>query len=82
MNDDKISYLPVWKKGATAAERFMELSHVASKHPEMFEKFVVLYTEELDDGRFMIRKVASGKMNTAELVGMVTISAMDISNGI
>lgn len=42
-----VTFLPVWKRGATAAERFEELAMYARKHPERFDKLLVLYVEQI-----------------------------------
>jgi hypothetical protein len=41
-----VSFLPVWKANATPAERLYELAQVAEKHPEDFQKFVIVYVED------------------------------------
>lgn len=46
-----LDYLPVWKKNATAAERFYELALMAEKHPDRFEKFIVLWESTKEVGR-------------------------------
>lgn len=43
----KVDYLPVWHSLSTPAERLRELVHMAEKHPERFEKFVITYVETL-----------------------------------
>ena len=41
-----IDYLPIWKKDAPAHERLYELAEVARKHPERFQKWVIVYCED------------------------------------
>lgn len=65
----EVSYLPIWKEGATAVERFNELAMIANKHPEWFSRLVVLYAEETDEG-IKLRTVCT-KLTTYELVGML-----------
>jgi len=36
-----VEYLPVWKKDATAEERFLELAQMARQEPERFEKVII-----------------------------------------
>lgn len=55
-----IDYLPIWKKGATAAERFFELGEIARKYPERFEKFVIAYTETMPNGNLKVRNIQYG----------------------
>ena len=46
---DNIDYLPIWKKNATPEEKFMELALIARKHPERFDKLVVIWQEAIDE---------------------------------
>lgn len=50
MMKDNVDYLPIWKEGATAEERLLELAMIARKHPERFDKFVIGYQESFEDG--------------------------------
>lgn len=45
----KVSVLPIWKKGATVAERLHEMALYAEEHPERFERWVMCYAERLGD---------------------------------
>lgn len=67
------SYLPVWKANATPAERLRELAHMAEKHPEWFEKFVVGYVEVLPNGSHKFGYHAYG-MQTTEAVGVIEMA--------
>lgn len=69
-----IEYLPIWKKGATAEERFLELSHIARKHPERFESFVLIHEERLD-GREDKMKIdyACHNVDTMKLLGLIEL---------
>lgn len=72
-----VDYLPVWKRGATATERFDELAMVAKKHPERFGKIAVVYEETLPNKHTVIRSI-SAHCSTNELVGILTIAIKDI----
>lgn len=45
-----LDVLPVWKKGATAYERLMEMALYARAYPHKFEKFALVYQEALPNG--------------------------------
>lgn len=72
-----IDYLPIWKKNATAAERFDELAMIARKHPERFNKIAVVYEEILPNGNTKSRSTSTN-CSTTELVGILTIAIKDI----
>lgn len=82
MSNDNVSYLPVWKKNATASERLKELAMIADKRPDLFGKMIVLYVEEPDDGTTTIRKISSGDISTAEFIGILSMAMMDMANGV
>lgn len=66
---NKVDYLPVWKKGATAEERLSELSIMARNDPQRFSRMVVLYTEEMPNGAWKPRVISTGLHNDMEVVG-------------
>lgn len=74
-----ISYLPIWKEGATAAERFSELAMIAAKHPERFSAVAVLYVEE-GEKSVRLRTITSGA-TTYEALGMLVDAQRRILNG-
>lgn len=41
-----IATLPVWKKGASPADRLEELASLAREFPERFEQFVIVFEEK------------------------------------
>lgn len=47
-----IDYLPIWKKDAPVHERLYELAEVARKHPERFQKWVIVYCQDDETGLF------------------------------
>lgn len=61
--------LPVWKAGATAEERFLELAHLAREKPEMFQKVAVIYAEDTP-AELTVRYISVG-CRTLELVGLI-----------
>ena len=78
---DNFDYLPIWKKGASAATRLEELALIARKHPERFAQFALVYVETLqpkDDkgtGRIMVRTWEHG-CSIAESVGLYELGKL------
>lgn len=67
---DNVDYLPIWKAGATAAERLSELSFIARKYPDKFNKVAVIYQEKLAGNRTVTRVLSFG-CTTNELLGII-----------
>lgn len=57
---NKIAVLPVWKRGATLAERLEELASYARANPERFERFALCYVEALPSGNLKPRILIHG----------------------
>ena len=76
---ENCEYLPIWKQGATAEERFLELAAVAAKHPEWFEQMTLIYVSHSDDGRTTTR-YAGVNSSTQELLGMLRMCEWEIMN--
>lgn len=74
---DNVSYLPIWKEGATAEERFSELAMIARKHPERFGKVTTVYVETLPDGKTVLRQVSAG-VTTTEMLGLYAEASHDL----
>lgn len=72
----KVSYMPVWKQGATVAERLYELAMIAEKYPERFTKVAIVYEESDDEGNLL--RVISAGVNTNELVGILEIAKSNV----
>lgn len=72
-----VDYLPVWKKGATAAERLRELAFVAEKHPDIFEKWVIVYCEDNDE-RFKVRWINGPGTRTSDCLAVLTAGIQTI----
>jgi hypothetical protein len=79
-----VTYLPVWKSGATSAERFEELAQIAREHPERFARCLVIYEEDLplaSDETFprtRTRWITSGKMPNREALGLLELGRESI----
>ena len=68
--------LPIWKKYATAAERFRELAMMAEEHPGKFERFVVLYEGSKEFGQDRVRVLSDG-MELQTLIWMLEVTKQD-----
>ena len=64
-----LSVLPIWKKGATLSDRLAEMASYARANPERFERFVMCFTERLDNGNVKIRTMDHG-CDLAQQVGL------------
>lgn len=71
-----VSILPVWKKGATSAERFRELALLAEESPGRFENFVVIYEGSKEYNRARRRVVSEG-MELQSLIWLMDVSKQD-----
>lgn len=76
MMPDNIEYLPVWKAGATADERLLEVAMMARKHPERFGKLIVVYQEE-QEGKRTVNRRASNGCTTNEFVGILQMAIVE-----
>lgn len=76
MTPDNVEYLPIWKRDATPEERLLEVAMIARKHPDRFNKLVIVYQEELENKRTILRFV-SNNCNTDEFVGILHIAIVD-----
>ena len=74
---DNVDYLPLWKKGATTAERFAELEMIARKHPERFGKLAIVYEETLPSKLTKIRQISNG-CTTNELIGILELGKLQV----
>lgn len=73
---DNVEYLPGWKKNGTVADRLDELAMIARKHPERFDRFVLVYVERLETGNSKYRTHAHG-CNFSEAIGLFEAGKMD-----
>ena len=74
---DNVDYLPIWKKGSTAAEFFYELYVLARKKPERFSKVAFIYEETLPNKNTVVRQT-SNFCNTNELIGLIEIGKQKV----
>lgn len=65
-----IDYLPIWKKGAPAHERLYELAEIARKHPERFQKWIIVYCEDNEE-RFKTRWINGEETRTSDCLGIL-----------
>lgn len=65
-----IDYLPIWKKDAPVHERLMELSEIARKHPEWFQLWILVYSEDNAE-RFKTRYQAGDETRTSDCLAIL-----------
>ena len=75
---DNVSYLPVWKKGATAEERFLELAMMARQNPDRFSKVAVIWSYENEEKAMMATRYVSSDMTTMELLGLLELGRQEV----
>lgn len=78
-----LDYLPIWKKGATPEERFLELAVMARVRPERFKRVFVAYQEDVeqpagDISPRICTRYASNGMNTTECLGVIELAKLEI----
>lgn len=78
MTTDNIEFLPIWKQGATAEERLLELAMVARKHPEKFNKFIIIYQENNEKNNSTSERFVNFNANTTECLGLLRLGEMSI----
>lgn len=74
---DNVEYLPIWKKGSSAEEFLFELSMIARKHPERFEKMVLVHQGALPSGS-TFTNYATRQVTTNEVLGLLEIGKMEV----
>jgi len=72
-----VDYLPIWKKNATTGERLRELALIADKHPERFERWVIVYME-IPAGQFRVRHMSHEGSKTIDCLGILDAGAKKI----
>jgi hypothetical protein len=72
-----VDYLPIWKLNATAAERLQELALIAAKHPEQFQKWIIVYCEDNDD-RFKTRYMQGEQTRTSDCLAILSACAFTL----
>jgi hypothetical protein len=87
--NDNVTSLPIWKRGATAAERFEELAQLAREFPHRFNHVVVVYIERLpplpgDRCNATVTRYITNGCNTMEALGTLALGKnemMKYTNG-
>lgn len=72
-----VEYLPIWKKGATAAERLRELAFIADKHPDWFDKWVIVYCED-NTQRLKVHWMSGEQTRTSDCLAVLSAGSMTI----
>lgn len=72
-----IDYLPIWKKNATPGERLRELALIADKHPERFQKWVIVYCED-NERCFKTRWMNGEETRTSDCLAVLTAGVQTI----
>lgn len=72
-----IDILPIWKKDAPTHERLYELAEVARKHPDRFDKWVIVYCED-NEQRFKTRYMNGEKTRTSDCLAVLTAGIQTI----
>ena len=76
-SSSKIDILPIWKRGAPTHERLYELAELARKHPERFDKWVLVYCED-NEKRFMTRTMEGETTRTSDSLAVLTAGIQSI----
>lgn len=74
---DNVDYLPIWKANSTPEERFMELALIARKHPESFEKMIVIYQEQ-SDGYSKTEYCTNNGLDITETLGLIELGKFEV----
>lgn len=77
--NSNVKGLPVWKKGATAEERFLELAHMARDEPERFEKVIVCWLGTRDGVSGKLSYVTAG-CDALEALGLATMTVRNVED--
>jgi len=72
-----IDFLPIWKKDAPVHERLQELAEIARKHPERFQKWILVYCED-NDQRFKTRYMQGEQTRTSDCLAILSAAAMTL----
>lgn len=70
-----IDYLPIWKDGASAADRLMEVAAIAMKNPHWFSRLVIVWEE--DCGESSKTRYIGTPMDSRELLGLLEQAKME-----
>ncbi len=72
-----IDILPVWKKNAPAHERLYEMAEIARKHPEQFQKWILVYCED-NEQRFKTRYMQGEETRTSDCLAILQSASMTL----
>lgn len=75
--EDNVHLMPIWKKGATAGERLRELAQIADKHPDQFDKWVLVHCED-NEKRFKVRYMSGDKTRTSDCFAVLSAASHHI----
>lgn len=76
---NNVTALPVWKRDATAEERFMELAQMAREDPGRFEKVIIGYLGVKDCKPGVSNYVTTG-CNALDALGLATLTLRNVED--
>ena len=81
-----VTCLSIWKRGATAAERFDELANLARSDESQFEKVVVVWSYLQDDGTRRVKHLSLKRddpsgMYAEDFLGLLEVAKFEIIAG-
>lgn len=65
-----VEVLPIWKKDASTPDRLYELAELARRHPEFFDKWVLVYCED-NAKRFKTRLMEGTGTRTSDSLAVL-----------
>lgn len=74
-----VTAIPVWKRDATAEERFLELAQLARENPERFEKVLVGWIG-VKNGKPGVSTYVTTGCNALDALGMATLTRRNVEN--
>lgn len=72
-----VEILPIWKKDAPTHERLYELAELARRHPERFDKWVIVYCED-NEKRFRTRYMQGEGTRTSDCLAVLTAGVQQV----
>jgi len=74
-----ISTLPVWKKGASAAEWLEELAALAREHPEQWQRIIVVFEQFNSDNQPVKSRLHSfGHDHNTGILGAMRVAELEL----
>lgn len=77
--NSNVKGLPVWKRGATAEERFLELAQMAREEPGRFEKLIVCWLGTRNGVSGKHSYVVAG-CDAIEALGLATLTVRNVQD--